>query len=83
MQALLQRRATLESTLEQLVPDSPFAATVPILRCFRGVDTLTAAGLCAEIGDFTRLADLGSDGLGLGGARVVPPASTGCWRGVR
>jgi transposase len=24
------------------------------LRCFRGIDTLSAAGLCAEIGDFNR-----------------------------
>jgi Transposase IS116/IS110/IS902 family len=24
------------------------------LRCFRGIDTLTAAGLCAEVGDFAR-----------------------------
>jgi transposase len=24
------------------------------LRCFRGIDTLTAAGLCAEIGDWQR-----------------------------
>jgi transposase len=26
------------------------------LRCLRGIDTLTAAGLCAEIGDFERFA---------------------------
>ena len=26
------------------------------LRCLRGVDTLTAVGLCAEIGDFERFA---------------------------
>ena len=26
------------------------------LRCLRGVDTLTAVGLCAEVGDFTRFA---------------------------
>jgi transposase len=54
VQALLQRRATLEATLERLVPASPYAAAVAALRCFRGIDTLTAAGLCAEVGDFTR-----------------------------
>ena len=26
------------------------------LRCFRGIDTLSAAGLCAEVGDFGRFA---------------------------
>ena len=26
------------------------------MRCLRGVDTLTAVGLCAEIGDFERFA---------------------------
>lgn len=54
VQGLLQRRSTLDATLERLLPDSPFASTVAALRCFRGVDTLTAAGLCAEIGAFTR-----------------------------
>jgi transposase len=29
---------------------------IPRLRCFRGIDTLTAAGLCAEVGDFGRFA---------------------------
>jgi hypothetical protein len=24
------------------------------LRCFRGIDTLSAAGLCAEVGHFAR-----------------------------
>ena len=26
------------------------------MRCLRGIDTLTAVGLCAEIGDFERFA---------------------------
>ena len=29
------------------------------LRCLRGVDTLTAVGLCAEVGDFCRFARAG------------------------
>ena len=36
---------------------SPRPATPPViarLRCFRGIDTLSAAGLCAEVGDFGR-----------------------------
>ena len=56
VQGLLQRRATLDTTIARLVPDSPYAATVPVLRCFRGIDTLSATGLCADIGDFARFA---------------------------
>jgi transposase len=54
VQALVQRRGVLETTLERLVPDSPYADTIASLRCFRGIDTLSAAGLCAEIGSFAR-----------------------------
>ncbi len=35
---------------------SPWTVQVGRLRCLRGVDTLTAVGLCAEIGDFERFA---------------------------
>jgi transposase len=52
--ALEQRRAVLEETLAELAPASPFAETIGRLRCFRGIDLLAAAGLCAEIGDFER-----------------------------
>jgi len=48
------RRDTLEGTISELVPASPYAQTVSRLRCLRGIDTLSAAGLCAEIGDFAR-----------------------------
>jgi hypothetical protein len=48
------RRKQLESAITELVPGSPYAQTVARLRCLRGVDTLSAVGLCAEIGDFTR-----------------------------
>jgi transposase len=57
--ALLVRRDTLESTITQLVPDSPWAETVARLRCLRGIDTLSAVGLCAEVGDFARFARAG------------------------
>jgi transposase len=52
--ALLVRREALERQLQAVVPDSPWAETVARLRCFRGIDTLTALGLCAEVGDFAR-----------------------------
>ena len=37
-----------------MVPTSPWAQTVARLRCLRGIDTLSAVGLCAEIGDWQR-----------------------------
>jgi transposase len=48
------RRGQLEKTIAELVPDSPYAETVARLRCLRGIDTLSAAGLAAEIGDLRR-----------------------------
>ncbi len=54
VEMLVARRAALIAALEQVIPDSPHAPTIAALRCFRGIDTLSAAGLCAEIGDFTR-----------------------------
>jgi transposase len=54
--ALLQRRRTLIAVLERAAPASGHAETVARLRCFRGIDTLSAAGLCAEVGSFERFA---------------------------
>ncbi len=56
VQGLAQRRRTLICALEEAIPDSSHAEAVARLRCFRGIETLTAAGLCAEVGDFTRFA---------------------------
>jgi transposase len=67
--ALVIRRDALEATIAELVPASPWAQTVARLRCLRGVDTLTAVGLCAEIGDFERFARAGQLASYLG---VVP-----------
>lgn len=52
--ALAQRRGALITALEQAAPLSSHGETVARLRCFRGIDTLTAAGLCAEVGSFAR-----------------------------
>jgi DNA-binding IclR family transcriptional regulator len=57
--APLVRRDTLEATIADLVPDSPWATTVARLRCLRGIDTLTAVGLCAAVGNFGRFARAG------------------------
>ncbi len=57
--ALLHRRGELERQIAGLIPTSPWAREVGRLRCLRGVDTLTAVGLCAEIGDFRRFGKAG------------------------
>ena len=54
VELLIARRETLLQTLEQTVPECSHAPTIGRLRCFRGIDTLTAAGLCAETGGFHR-----------------------------
>ena len=51
---LLARRDRLEAELAELVPGCPWAETVARLRCLRGIDTLSAVGLCAEVSDFAR-----------------------------
>jgi transposase len=43
------------------------------LRCFRGINTLTAAGLCAEVGSFERFA---KPGLLSGFLGIVPSEYT-------
>jgi len=54
--ALIHRRDQLEREILALLPASPWQVQVGRLRCLRGIDTLTAVGLCAEIGDFERFA---------------------------
>jgi len=52
--ALVIRRDSLEREILAILPACPWTVQVGRLRCLRGVDTLTAVGLCAEIGDFER-----------------------------
>ncbi len=54
VELLLGRRASLLEALEQSIPACSHAPVIARLRCFRGVDTLSAAGLAAEVGDFGR-----------------------------
>src|SRR5436190_4350403 len=51
---LISRRDQGEADLAQLALGAPRAHTVARLRCLRGIDTLTALGLCAEIGEWER-----------------------------
>ena len=53
---LCHRREQLEREIIALLPACPWAVQVARLRCLRGIDTLTAVGLCSEIGDFERFA---------------------------
>jgi transposase len=51
---LIVRRARLQEALAELAPASPWAGAIARLRCLRGIDTLSAVGLCAEVGEFAR-----------------------------
>lgn len=52
--ALTQRRTALEVGLNDAAAHDQFAWVVERLRAFRGIDTLSAVGLVAEVGDFHR-----------------------------
>lgn len=49
------RRDRLDEQITQMAASLPYAPVVARLGCLRGVGTLTAFGLCVEIGDWHRL----------------------------
>src|SRR5437870_5378464 len=51
---LVARKQELDERLSRLALEGEWWPTVARLRCFRGIDTLTALALCLEIGDFAR-----------------------------
>jgi transposase len=51
---LVGRKAAIDERLSRLALEDAWWPTVARLRCFRGIDTLTALVLCREIGDFAR-----------------------------
>ena len=51
---LVARKTALDERLSRLALEGEWWPTVARLRCFRGIDTLTAFVLCLEIGDFHR-----------------------------
>ncbi len=55
-EVLLARRDRLDELIAEQALQAPWAPVVARLRCMRGIDTLTAVGLVAEIGDFTAFA---------------------------
>ena len=52
--AIVIRRDALEKKSASWCPARRGEQTVARLRCLRGIDTLSAVGLCAEVGEFTR-----------------------------
>jgi transposase len=70
---LLARRDRIEAELEQLASDSPWSETIARLKCLRGIDTLSALGLCAEVGEFDRFEHPDSLSAYLG---IVPSENT-------
>jgi transposase len=55
-EVLLARRGRLDALIDEQSREPQWAAVIGRLRCLRGVDTLTAVGLVAEIGDFSAFA---------------------------
>src|SRR5689334_4469375 len=52
---LVDRRIeALETSIRETAEQGPWRELVARLRCLRGIETLTALGLVAEIGDFSR-----------------------------
>jgi len=51
---LTERLAQLDRELGEMALEEPYAEPVAHLRCFRGIDTLTAIGIVAELHDFRR-----------------------------
>jgi transposase len=51
---LVARRDQLETELEKLAASAPCSPAIARLRCLREISTLSAVGLCAEIGEWDR-----------------------------
>jgi len=49
-----QRKQQLTMALEEVAMHEPYAEAVGYLRCFRGIDTVTAVTILAELFDFER-----------------------------
>ena len=49
-----ERRQTMDEAIERLSKEEPYARPVAWLRCYRGIDTLTATALVTELFDIRR-----------------------------
>jgi transposase len=54
VQHFAERRASLDREIERIARTEPYANSVGKLSCLRGISTLSALALVAEIGDFRR-----------------------------
>jgi transposase len=54
LEQALARQAELDKELEAVADTAPYREPVGWLRCFRGIDTLSAVILLAEVVDFQR-----------------------------
>lgn len=54
MQHCLSRLHALDKQVQQLANEEPYKQVVGLLRCFHGIDTLTAMAVITEIFDFGR-----------------------------
>ena len=54
MQHCIQRLGTLDKQLQALAESEPYKEIVGLIRCFRGIDTLTAISVLTEIFNFGR-----------------------------
>ncbi len=55
-----ERLVQMDRQIEEIAACEPFVAPVARLRCFRGIDTLTALNFVVEIGDFRRFPTAGN-----------------------
>ncbi len=51
---LTERLHQVDAALKEAAQEEPYAKPVAWLRCFRGIDTVTAVGIVAELHDFRR-----------------------------
>ena len=57
VRSLELRRARLDRAIEERAAGEDMAPAVSALRCVRGISTVTAFSIAAEIGDFSRFPD--------------------------
>jgi transposase len=69
MMSVRARRDALDAAIAEEAADEPWAGVVGRLACLRGVSTLTAFGLAAEIGDWERF-----DGRSIGAYLGLTPS---------
>jgi len=81
LEQIESRLTALDAKLEAVAGEAPYREPVGWLRCFRGIDTLTALALVAELHDWRRFASpRGADGLsGPGAERVFQRRQAASW----